>query len=373
MPDLTQSAQAAAAVAAVHAARAPQGGWAAAGWTLAGVALLAACLQVALVLGGRKLARRTKNLWDDELVKLLERYQAVAVLALGVSLAAPLAPLTADQAGTLNRGSLAAFLLILTLALAGFLSDLMRRSISTAGVGAEGASLSRTLVRLLVLGLGALMVLSQLGISVTPVLTALGVGSLAVALALQDTLSNLFAGFYVIASHQIGVGDYIRLDSGQEGHVDDVSWRSCRLKELNGNYILIPNLKLSQSIVTNYYRPQREISLVVNLGVAYSSDLLKVERVTCEVAREALQSTPGAIAAFEPFVRFNDFGEGAIKLSVILRIREYVDRYLLIHEFMKKVHARYRAEGIEMPAPQMDIHLVDRPRMGPPSPSDPRP
>ena len=337
--------------------------WRPAAWTLAAFLLLAGLLQFLLLAWSKRQSARGSQTWESLFLAQLSRFQALWLLLLGLAAAASLAPLMPSHAETLRRGTQVIFVMSLSLALAALFSGLLDLHAGRAGLGERGASISRTLLRMAMLGLGALMVLSQLGVSITPLLTALGVGSLAVALALQDTLSNLFAGFYVIMGRQIHVGDYVHLDSGQEGYVDDISWRACRLRELGGSYIILPNQKLAQSIITNYHRPQKEIALVVNLGVAYSSDLARVEAVTCEVAREALKNTDGAIAAFEPFVRYNDFGEGAIKLSVILKIREFSDRFLLIHEFMKKLHARYKAEGIEMPAPRMDLRWVKTPRM----------
>jgi small-conductance mechanosensitive channel len=337
--------------------------WGAALWILAVFALLALLAQFVLLPLLKRWAGRSHTRWDDLAVAVLQRFTWLWLLLLGLAVAAGAAPLEPDQVLLLQRGVSVLFLLTLTLSVAAALTGLMAASAEKAGLGAQGASLSRTLVRLLVLTLGGLTILSQLGIAITPVLTALGVGSLAVALALQDTLSNLFAGVYIMASKQIHVGDYIKLDTGNEGYVDDIIWRACRLRDLAGYYVLIPNQKLAQSIVTNYHQPQLEIALVVNLGVAYSSDLQRVEKVTCEVAKEALQHTTGAIANFEPFIRYNDFAEGSIKLSVILKIREFVDRFLLVHEFMKRLHARYKAEGIELPAPRMDVHMVETPRM----------
>ena len=115
--------------------------------------------------------------------------------------------------------------------------------------------------------------LNGLGLSITPMLTALGVGGLAVALALQDTLANLFAGVYITIAGQIRVGDYLRLDSGQEGYVADIGWRSTRIRMLPNNLVLVPNAKLSQAIVTNYYLPDRELAVLVEVGVDYGSDL----------------------------------------------------------------------------------------------------
>ena len=206
------------------------------------------------------------------------------------------------------------------------------------------------------MGLGALIVLSNLGIAITPLLTALGVGSLAVALALQPTLSNLFAGFQIALARQIRVGDFVELETGQQGYVTDIGWRSTQIRELPSNLVIVPNARIAEIIVRNYALPENEQSALVQVGVSYSSDLDRVEAVTIEVAREVQRTVSGALSEFEPFIRYHTFGDSAIGFSVILRVREFTDRYLVTHEFVKRLHRRYAAEGIEIPFPQRVVH-----------------
>jgi small-conductance mechanosensitive channel len=215
------------------------------------------------------------------------------------------------------------------------------------------------LARLLIFVLGVLIILQSLGISITPVLTALGVGGLAVALALQDTLSNLFSGLYLIVSRQIKPGDYIKLDSGEEGYVADISWRNTTIRALSNNMIVVPNSKLAAAIIINYYQPGREMGLIIPVGVNYDSDLEFVEQVTLDVAKEVMRLTPGSVPEFEPAVRFHTFGESSINFSVVLRVREFVDQYLLKHHFIKRLHERYRREGIEIPYPIRTVYLKE--------------
>jgi small-conductance mechanosensitive channel len=212
-------------------------------------------------------------------------------------------------------------------------------------------SLTQNIARIIIFGIGILIILNSLGISITPILATLGVGGLAVALALQDTLSNLFAGFHIIAARQIKVGDYVKLDTGEEGYVTDITWRTTKIRMLPNNVVLIPNEKLTKAIVTNYYLPDREMAVLVNLGVHYNSDLEKVEKVTCEVAKEVMKTVAGGVPDFQPFIRYNTFGDFSIGFTVILRAREFVDQYLIKHEFVKRLHERYAKEGIVIPYP----------------------
>jgi small-conductance mechanosensitive channel len=195
------------------------------------------------------------------------------------------------------------------------------------------------------------VILNTLGISITPILATLGVGGLAVALALQETLSNLFSGFHILMARQIRIGDYVKLETGEEGYVIDINWRTTKIKMLPNNVVLIPNAKLAQAIIVNYYLPEKEMAVLVNLGVHYKSDLKKVEKITCEVAREVMKEVSGGVPEFEPFIRYNTFADFRINFTVILRAREYVDQYLIKHEFIKRLHERYNKENINIPYP----------------------
>jgi small-conductance mechanosensitive channel len=212
-------------------------------------------------------------------------------------------------------------------------------------------SLTENIIRIVVYGAGGLIVLNGLGISITPILATLGVGGLAVALALKDTLSNFFAGFHIVVTKQIRVGDYLKLSSAEEGYVNDISWRTTKIRTLAGNLVLVPNAKLTELIVTNYTLPDKDMAVLVGLGVHYDSDLAKVERVTCGVAAEVMREVPGGVPDFVPFIRYHTFGASSIDFSVILRGKEFVDQYLIKHEFIKRIHERFAKEGIVIPYP----------------------
>ena len=218
-------------------------------------------------------------------------------------------------------------------------------------------SLTQHLAKFIVLALGLLIILDSLGVKIGSLLTALGIGSLAVALGLQDTLANFFAGVYVTLSKHITVGDYIKLDSGQEGYVADIGWRATKIHILPGSIIIVPNAKLSQSVITNYYLPSKELAVLVDVGVEYGSDLERVDRITREVPRDVMQTVPGGVPTFEPMARFHTFGESSVQFTVVMRAKEFVDQYLLKHEFIKRLHARYAKEGIAIPSTVRTIQV----------------
>lgn len=216
--------------------------------------------------------------------------------------------------------------------------------------GLPSSSLLVNVAGIVIFTLAGLIALQSIGVAVAPILTALGVGGLAVALALQETLANFFAGIVIIVSRQLRPNDYVRLESGDEGYVTDITWRNTTIRSLTNNTIIVPNSTMSNSIITNYYQPAKQLAIVLPARAGYGTDLARVEEVTLEVGREVLQEVPGCVAESEPLVRYNNFGEISVDFSVILTIREFVDQFAVQHEFMKRLHRRYAEEGIEIPA-----------------------
>jgi small-conductance mechanosensitive channel len=224
-------------------------------------------------------------------------------------------------------------------------------------------SLFTLIIKLVIYSLGIMVILQSLGISITPVLTALGVGGLAVALALQETLSNLFAGMQILAARQVKPGDFVRLDTTQEGYVTDVTWRNTTIKAINGNMVIVPNSKLASAILTNYNQPQKEMLVYVSVGVHYDSDLEHVERVTLEAAREVQASVEGAQRDHEPRIRYNEFGSSSINFKVVLAVEEYYASFELIHQFIKTLYRRYNEEGIVIPFNMVTLDIPGSPEI----------
>ena len=203
--------------------------------------------------------------------------------------------------------------------------------------------------------MGLLVILQYYGISIAPILTAAGVGGMAVALALQETLANIFSGLHLILSKQLRIGEYIKLGSGEEGRVTDITWRFTTIIPLGAsNTIVIPNKTIAGANITNYSLPTLNINVSVPVGVAYDSDLATVERVTIETAKEVLarvDNNPNA----EPLVRYTDFGDSSINFVVILPSSLFDNQGIIKHEFIKALTDRYRAEGIDIPYPIQTI------------------
>lgn len=195
-----------------------------------------------------------------------------------------------------------------------------------------------------------IIILNYFKIQVTPILAGLGIAGLAVALALQPTLSNFFSGLQILSNEPIRIGDYIEIGD-LKGYVEDIGWRSTRIETLPNNIIIIPNAKLIDSTIINYSMPVKEMSVLVEVGVDYGSDLKKVEKITLDVAKKMQKTIPGAKEDFEPFIRYHTFADSNINFTVILRVKDYVGKYVIKHEFMKALKERYDKEEIEISWP----------------------
>ncbi len=213
------------------------------------------------------------------------------------------------------------------------------------------------IIKAIFLTLGTLIALERMGISLTPIITTLGIGSLAVALALQDPLKDLFSGINLTITKKIKPGDYIRLENGIEGIVEDISWNSTMIRQPSNNMIIIPNSTLTKSIITNYNLPSLDTLINIEVGVSYDSDLDKVEKITLEVAKEILKKFVGETEDFKPIVRYRSFGEYSINLIAILKAKSYQDQFIIRHEFMKELYKRFKKEGIEIPFPTKTVYI----------------
>ena len=212
-------------------------------------------------------------------------------------------------------------------------------------------TLLNAIVNGIIYAMGILVVLQYYGISIAPILTALGVGGMAVALSLQETLANIFSGLHLILSKQLRLGDYVRLSTGEEGRVTDITWRFTTIVPSgNSNMVVIPNQKIASSNITNYSMPQGDIAIKIPVGVAYDSDLEQVERVTLEVAQAVIERVDNEVE-IPPAVRFHTFGDSSIDFNVIMHSSRFDHQFLLKHEFIKALTKRYREEGINIPYP----------------------
>lgn len=306
----------------------------------------------------RLLARGTQTKFDDILLDSLNFPLNLLILFSGLVLMGKVMPLS-DKLDMYVTNSMK---VVLILAGVFFIDRVVRNVLIMRSQDSEAAQASegiiRGMVRVLILVVGTLIILEALGVSITPLIASLGVGSLAVALALRDTLANLFAGIFMVFDKPVSVGQYIRLESGERGYVEDIGLRSTRIRTRRDETIIIPNDRIINSVIYNYSQPEPEFSHRIEVSVGYDSDLEHVERVTMEVAEYIQNNSNGAVPGFKPFMRYHTFGADGICFFVNFRVRGYDTRRGTLHQFMKMLHARYNEEGITIPFPQRTVSLA---------------
>jgi small-conductance mechanosensitive channel len=210
--------------------------------------------------------------------------------------------------------------------------------------------LRRVLV-VMIYGIGFMVALDALSVSISPILGGLGISGLAVALALQPTLSNFFAGTYVLSDGAINVGDYIELQGGPSGYVVEVGWRSTKIRTWLNNRVVIPNSIIADSIVINYSAPEPAMNILIVSGVSYDADLDLVEEVTMEVARQAIADLPDAVKTMDAYFGFDSFGDSNIQFWLFLQAKDRFGSFVVTNAVIKRLQARFRAEGIEINYP----------------------
>src|SRR5215472_5959621 len=323
-----------------------------------GVATLVALLLRALLLS---LLRR----WTDGWSSLLQAIRLPSILwsiVLGLWAGNEVARQTeslpqrlSQQVGTLLE---VAVIISVTFTVSNTLTTLVRGASERRALALAITGLGQAVVRGVVFIIGLLVLLGALGIQITPILTALGVGGLAVALALQDTLSNLFAGVHLLADRPIRVGDYVKLADSVEGHVVDIGWRSTRVRMLQNVVVTIPNKRVAESIITNYDMPESRMALPIRVAVDYGSDPDLVQRILQEEAEKAIgDQVPGLLAEPVPSARLIPvFGELSLDFTLICHIKAFGDQFVVQHELRRRILHRLAGEGVRMP---VQIRVVE--------------
>ncbi len=301
----------------------------------------------------KKLASKTKTRVDDIFMHAADFPLMLLIFSSGGVVVEKLIPVVPGMAltGYFIVGFKVVTIVAIILFADRFINGLLKEYAGRVEILKASGGIARGFVRVIVMGLGVLILLDSIGVSITPLIASLGIGSLAIALALQPTLENLFAGIQIVIDKPVQVGHFVKLESGEEGYVHKIGWRSTWIRMLPNNIVVMPNKALVNSKIVNYYYPEKELAVLVQVGVHYESDLAHVERVTIEVGKETLKEVTGGAPEFTPFIRYHTFADFSINFTVILRAKEFVDNYLVKHEFIKRLHKRYAREGINIPYP----------------------
>ena len=186
--------------------------------------------------------------------------------------------------------------------------------------------------------IGTLLIFDTLGINISPLIAGLGLSGLAVALAIQPTLSDLFAGTYVITEGSVASGDYIELDNGISGYVVAVGWRSTKVRTVMNNLVIVPNSKFAETVITNYNEPRSSLNVIVQCGVSYDSNLEEVKE-------------------FGSYFAFDAFGESNIDFWMFIQAKDRLASFTLKSELIKRIHEEFENNSIVINYPVRTIQI----------------
>jgi len=202
---------------------------------------------------------------------------------------------------------------------------------------------------------GTLLVLSLWGVQIAPLIASLGVAGIAVAFALQTSLGNVFGGISLILDKNIKTGDLIDLhgDGMQMGKVQDIGLRSTKIKTFDNEVLIVPNGQLSETSFKNIAQPNNKIRLVIPFSVAYGSDIAKVKKVAFGV----LDTIEGLDENEEPSVRFLEMADSSLNFKLYFYLTDYKLKLKAIDRANTELYNRFKKAKIEIPFPQMDVHM----------------
>ena len=328
-------------------------------------ALTAAVVHLLLYPLAMRIGKSTPTELDDILIRASRWPVSVGIVLLGIYLSVTLVfDLTATQldivdivfkvAGTLTGISLVVRLVSRCLDWLAYrqMRGTARRQIDSRLL----PTLRRTLIALVYV-LGALLLLSVLGIPISPLIAGLGLGGVAVALAIQPTLSNLFAGTYVMTEGVVSPGDYIEMEGGIAGYVLEVGWRSTRLRTWSNNLVVVPNARFAETIITNYYEPEPPVNVFLTCGASYDSNLARVEVVSMEVMNTVLDTSPHGVKEYGAYFGFDNFGDSNVDFWLFVQARDRLASFELRSALIHELHRRFDEEGIVINYPVRSIQF----------------
>jgi len=311
--------------------------------------------------------RKTKTIIDDLIIKALTAPVFAALVVAGVWIALARLDELTKYIDNIHKGFIIVYIAIFAVAIVRVAHALLEwygtevAARTQTDIDDRLIPIFRRIADVIIYLIAFMVMLDRLGWNIGPYLAGLGIGGLAVALALQPTLSNFLSGTYVISDSIIRKGHYIMLDNGTEGNIEDIGWRTTKIRTWQGNLVIMPNSRLSDAIVTDFERPDESMAFSVDCGVSYNSNLDQVEKVVLEVATKLMNNHPAGVKDFEPVLRFKQFADSNINFSVVMKGIDRPAQFILKHEFIKQLHTRFQKEGIEIDYPVRKLLFRNNP------------
>ena len=322
------------------------------GWVIGGVVLTRRGVRLMT-----ERAATTHTEVDDAIVSAIRRPLYLVLLLIGVNIWVMMVPFGAQAWTVMEKVNAGAGTVAVLLFIDSFIDGYITLRSSSSRVLATSGPVLKSTARILIIVVGSLMLLDAVGIDVTPILASLGVGSLALGLALQKALEDFLSGLLIAADQPIRVGDYIEIFGEESGTVLAIGWRTTRIRTRDDMVVIIPNSKLSQSTVVNRSMPRNSVEFIVDVGVDYSSDLERVAEVSLEVARSLQEGHSKATDGYSPRLVYMAFGGSSIDYQLWLSARSWEATFELRDAFIRALHARFKVENITIPFPMRTLDI----------------
>lgn len=325
------------------------------------VLILAGCFVLAFIIKQivlsflNKLSQKTETDFDDVLIKILGKPIYIAVILAGVHYSLKILNIVNGYSSFVNKIFFVIYILLGTYVAVRIVVDLIDRWFKKKKDFAKAPRLISNIVNVVLYAIAGIMILSYFDVEISPLIATLGIGGLAVGLALQNTLANLFSGLHIISDEPVKVGDYVEIGTEVAGTVIDIGWRSTRIRTLGQDIIVIPNSTVSDSIIKNLTQKDETVTASVVCGVSYESNLQKVEQTVMQVAKKLQTNSEAAVNDYRPSMRFTDFGESNINFVVYMRAKQRGDKMFLEHEFIKELKAEFDKQKIEISYPVVKV------------------
>lgn len=309
-----------------------------------------------------KATSKTKTTLDDDIIKSVKLPIRYAAILLGLFFASKNFEFSWEWKEK-TYGFPDIFFVLLILLAAFTISRTVKVAFEWYGNTEQGSKtnqtmfvFSRKMSSVLIYLIATIIILGQFNVQIGPLLAGLGVAGLAIALGLKTTLENLFSALFLVADKSINIGDWIQLQDGTKAYIEDISWRSVRIRTIGGNTVIVPNAVFVGQQISSYDYPVSSFFTSITLGVSYDTDLEKAEYVAMQAAEKVIKEEKINEQDNNPSIRYTLFGNSAIEFKVIIKIGAVTDEGRIQHALIKEIHKQFKENKIEIPFPQMVVH-----------------